>query len=187
MRALGRAVGVTAPTLYDYFANKEAVLDALYVEGAELLHRLMSEAVAATRPGRERLRAIGAAYRTFAIANRDLFHLIFGQVDAAYRPGEDQRAHATKLFDLLVGVVREAMALGDLRSDDPAAVGEAAWAMVHGFVTLEVNGLMGGGAPGEADEAFARDLGFLFDGLQPNLDGHPSGGGSSPRSSQAVS
>src|SRR5262245_29540883 len=32
MRALGRAVGVTAPTLYDYFPSKEAVLDALFIQ-----------------------------------------------------------------------------------------------------------------------------------------------------------
>src|SRR5215211_8505822 len=88
MRALGRAVGVTAPTLYDYFPAKEAVLDALHVEGANRLRTELLTAVANTMPGRERLRAFGEAYRRFAVENPDLYLLIFGRADASYQPGE---------------------------------------------------------------------------------------------------
>jgi AcrR family transcriptional regulator len=44
---IGEAAGVTGPALYRHFANKQAILDALVVEGME---RLMKSAQAATRP-----------------------------------------------------------------------------------------------------------------------------------------
>jgi len=68
MRALGREVGVTAPTLYDYFPSKEALLDALFAQGVERLVASFEEVIARTDPGRERLLELGRAYRVFAVA-----------------------------------------------------------------------------------------------------------------------
>src|SRR5690348_5253093 len=115
MRALGRAVGVTAPTLYDYFSSKEDVLDALYRQGAERLHEVFAEAVAASEPGLDRWRAILRGYRRFALANPELYLLMFGRVDASYRPGEAETQCALANFEAVVNVVREAIAKGDLR------------------------------------------------------------------------
>src|SRR5687768_2474900 len=77
MRSLASAVGVHAPTLYDYFENKDAVLNALFFTGVDRLHALFEQAILANPPGRLRLRAIGAAYRAFALSDPDLFQLIF--------------------------------------------------------------------------------------------------------------
>jgi AcrR family transcriptional regulator len=173
MRALGRAVGVTAPTLYDYFRAKEAVLNALYCEGADRLHAELLAAVAITTPGRDRLAAFGVAYRRFAIENPDLYLLIFGRADASYHPGEAERLCAESNFELLVAAVREAIDHGELRDGDPIGMAHAAWFLAHGFVSLEIGGFMTEleskqpCAHGSLDAFFGDTMDHLIQGLRP--------------------
>ena len=167
MRALGRAVGVTAPTLYDYFPAKEAVLDALFVQGAQILTRAFDVAIDSSQPGRERLRAIAVAYRRFAIEHPDLYLLIFGRVDASYRPGELQLECAMNVGSRANQAVLEAMTIGDIREGDPFAVGNAIWVMAHGHVTLELGGFCDKYGEGAGEEMYQRNFEFLFQGLAP--------------------
>lgn len=167
MRALASAVGVHAPTIYDYFANKDAVLDALYLEGADRLHAAFAEAIAAFPPGRARLQALGRAYRRFARSDPDLFQLIFGRVAASYRPSEAVVPRAAELFSVLLHEVQEAMDAGELRLADPAEVALATWSMAHGFVTLEVNGYLEKCQPLPTDVLYQRCLDVLYEGIHP--------------------
>ncbi len=167
MRALGRAVGVTAPTLYDYFPSKEAVLDALYIKGTQLLTKAFDEAIAASRPGRERLRALVIAYRRFALDHPDLYFLVFGRVDASYRPGELQLECAMNCGGQARLAVHEAMDVGDIRRGDPDAVADAIWVMAHGHVTLELSGFCDKFGEGAGEQMYRRNFEILFEGLAP--------------------
>jgi AcrR family transcriptional regulator len=167
MRALGRAVGVTAPTLYDYFPSKEAVLDALFIQGTQLLGRAFDDAIAATPPGQERLRAIAIAYRQFALDHPDLYFLIFGRVDASYRPGELQLECAMNIGSKANLAVLEAMTIGDLRPGDPGAVGNAIWVMAHGHITLELSGYCDKHGDGAGEHLYRQNFEILFHGLAP--------------------
>lgn len=169
MRALGQAVGVTAPTLYDYFPAKEAVLDALYQEGAERLYAEIEAAIEQTAPGLAQLRAIGIAYRAFALAHPDLYLLLFGRVDASYRPGDEQLQCGFGVYELVVRAHQAAMACGALKPGDPTATAFAAWTLAHGTISLEINGMATkcGNASGVADPAAAYRANFelLLQGL----------------------
>ncbi|MGH2535012.1 MAG: TetR/AcrR family transcriptional regulator [Thermomicrobiales bacterium] len=167
MRALGRAVGVTAPTLYDYFASKEAVLDALHAEGVLLLTDAFQSAIARGEPGMARLLAIGEAYRRFALDHPDFFRLIFGHLDAAYKPGDKQIDHGSRIFDLVVDVVQEAMDRGELAPGDPRIAALTIWALGHGCVMLEMLGMSQKCAPaGEVDSIYEHAFRRLFAGMQ---------------------
>jgi AcrR family transcriptional regulator len=166
MRALGRAAGITAPTIYDYFPAKEAVLDALFAEGVDKLAEFLGGAAAAVEPGLPRVYAVGSAYRLFAINNPDLFLLLFGGVDPGYRPSESAVSRLMKVSDLAAEVVREAMDLGDLRSASAHEVSDSLWVMAHGCVMLEMN-CFGWKFDAPAGEAFyLRNLGKLIEGLK---------------------
>ncbi|MER3436515.1 MAG: hypothetical protein C4346_02195 [Chloroflexota bacterium] len=167
MRTLASAVGVHAPTLYAYFASKDAVLDALYLEGAERLHTAFQEANEASPPGRARLQALAKAYRDFARSDPDLFQLIFGRVEAAYRPSEAVVPRAAALFGVLLEEVKAAIAIGELREADPVEVAIATWSMAQGFVTLEVNGFLAKCQPLPTDILYQRCLDLLYVGIQP--------------------
>ena len=178
MRALGRAVGVTAPTLYDYFPSKEAVLDALFLQGTQILSEAMGNAIAATPPGRERLWAIAVAYRQFAITHPDLYFLVFGRVDASYRPGDFQRECAMNIGGQARQAVRDAMAVGEIRSGDPDDVSNAIWVMAHGHVTLELSGFCDKLGDDAGEQMYRRNFEILFEGLAPDEGSGVRGQGS---------
>ena len=184
MRALGRAVGVTAPTLYDYFPSKEAVLDALYVQGTQILSKAMGDAIAATRPGRDRLREIAVAYRRFAIDHPDLYFLVFGRVDALYRPGDLQLECAINVGGQARQAVDDAMAVGEIRAADPDDVSNAIWTMAHGHVTLELSGFCDKFGDEAGEQIYQRNFEILFDGLAPvqTADGRRQTAEPDPRS-----
>lgn len=167
MRPLGRAVGVTAPTLYDYFSSKDAVLDALYVEGADRLCDAFDAAIAASRPGVDRLTAIGRAYRTFALDNPDLYFLMFGRADASYRPGEAEKARGYAVHEKLQEVVREAIEIGALRREDPDLICNAMWALAHGQITLEISGFVNDCEFGQGAYLYEKSWEYLYAGLAP--------------------
>lgn len=168
MRTLAQAVGVTAPTLYDYFPNKEGVLDALFVEGCDRLQLTLRQILASVDVGLPQLRQIAAAYRAFAHEEPDLFQLIFGRIDRQYRPADDVKARVKKLADLLVLAIVAAIEIGDVRPVDPEAACLAVWTSVHGFVTLEINGYLDDECETETrDTEFAACLEMLVEGLRP--------------------
>src|SRR6478735_1921968 len=57
LRALAKGVGVTAPALYEYFGNKDAILKALFVQGSEVMLTLIDRTIAEIPAGLPRLLA----------------------------------------------------------------------------------------------------------------------------------
>jgi AcrR family transcriptional regulator len=167
MRALGRAVGVTAPTLYDYFPSKEAVIDALFVQGTQLLTAAFERVHATTPSGRPRLLALADAYRRFALDHPDLYFLIFGRADAAYRPGPYEIECAQNIGAKADLMVQEAMAAGELAPGDPDLVANAIWAMCHGHITLELSGFCEQYGKDAGASLYQSNLELLFAGLAP--------------------
>jgi AcrR family transcriptional regulator len=165
MRGLAQAVGSSPATIYDYFESKDGVLDALFAVGTERLRDAFEEGFAANEPGIAQLRHIAMAYRAFAHDEPDLFQLIFGRVDRAYRPAVAVKAQAEVLFQMLMGAVKEATIAGHVRPISPDMAALSIWAAVHGFVTLEVHGFVDDCTPAEADFMFDESLRILFEGL----------------------
>jgi len=174
MRALGREVGVTAPTLYDYFPSKEAVVGALFLQGIALLHEAFDEAEATSQPGFERLRAIFFAYRRFGVEHPDLYQLMFGRIDPSFRPDEAAIERASTIPARACDAVEAAMDLGEIRRGDVGQIMNAIWVMAHGHVMLEINGF----CEKQAEEFSGVDLyrnnfWVLFTGMEPRPDGSP--------------
>jgi AcrR family transcriptional regulator len=169
LRAIARALGITAPAIYNYFPDRDALVTALIVDayadfgGAQL-------AAAAAVPGQDpagRLRATGRAYRAWALQYPERYHLIFGTPIPGYAaPVEKVMPVAARSLAALMGALEALRAQKRLRAlknleKDPAgramfeqwknAVGAQAdiqsapiavliWARVHGLVSLEISG-----------------------------------------------
>jgi AcrR family transcriptional regulator len=129
MRRLADALGMRAPSLYKHFPDKAAL-------EVELMQIGLQEAAAAlTPPPRtgNRLAALAAAYRRFALDHPHLYRLMTTRPLPRERlaPGVESAAAAPLMA--AVG--------GDL---DRA---RAVWGMVHGLVLLELDGRL----PRDAD------------------------------------
>lgn len=150
MRAVARAIGYSPAALYEYFTAKEDLEQSLYFEGAGGLEGRLQSTLASLPPAAtaaEALTALGHAYRAYALDQPELFRLIFfrrGPIAPAGRPGEDGSSGG---FDSLLNVITRGIENGEFVSVPPPVLALTAWSVVHGFVVLELSGVLGGGGP----------------------------------------
>lgn len=145
IRGIARRIGYSAPALYEYFAGKEAIAQALFVAGFRQLAAMMTE-VREPDPF-PRLRALGIAYRRFAMAHPQEYSLMFSRPIPEYRPSRDDLDVAATAFAPLQHTYAAGVAAGVFRPMDARAGATAAWAFMHGLVSLELAGM--GGPPPE--------------------------------------
>lgn len=175
MRTLARAVGVTAPTLYDYFPSKEAVLNGLYLEGVRALRVQYDDILRSTEDGLEAMAQMARGYRQFALTQRDIFLLIFGRVDAGYVPGEDELCECKALFDDVIAAMQRAMDQGLMAVTDPEVAAYFLWTTVHGAVMLEINKVVGSWDTETLRAMFEQNLQMLRLAFQPRSDSESAG------------
>ncbi|MCA9859101.1 MAG: TetR/AcrR family transcriptional regulator [Thermomicrobiales bacterium] len=139
LRAIAKAVGVTAPALYEYFDSKDAILRGLFVQGAELMLSLVDEQVASRPPGIETLREILHGYRQFARDEPDYFRLLFGTVDPALALTEVDYQPMQAIFERFAGLIAASIELGELQPLPVMTLSCALWALIHGAAMLETD------------------------------------------------
>jgi len=137
LRELARRVGVSAPSVYRHFPDKESLMTALAEDGLKRLGAGQHEAAAAAGGGEEGFAATGRAYVRFALANPALYRLIFtSPLIAAYRVQREERPEAMNF--LLANVAAQMGSDPESRETRTAAV--EAWALVHGLAMLMLDG-----------------------------------------------
>ena len=145
MRRLADAVGVSATALYAYFADKDAILEAIAeATFAEMLAVLERSQDAALTP-LERFRAGLRAYVAFGRARPDAYRLTFlAKMMEPAAPGRRKLDSieidaAGRSFAILERGVRELMGAGVFRPGNPLLVAEALWASLHGVTALLID------------------------------------------------
>lgn len=137
LRELARRVGVSAPSVYRHFPDKQALMTALAEEGLRRLGASQHEAAAAAGGGKAGFAATGRAYVRFALANPALYRLIFtSPLIAAYRASAADRPEA---FDFLLANAGAAVG-ADPESRAARVAAVEAWALVHGLAMLMLDG-----------------------------------------------
>ncbi len=145
IRGIARRIGYSAPALYEYFTGKEAIAEALFVAGFQQLATMM-EQIAQPDPI-ARLRDLGRAYRQFAIAHPQEYSLMFSRPIPEFQPSQADLDIATTAFAPLQHAFEEGIAAGVIRPMEARTGATAAWAYLHGLVSLELAGM--GGPPPE--------------------------------------
>jgi AcrR family transcriptional regulator len=141
LRAVARRIGISAPSIYRHFADRQAILLALAAGAfAELTTRLTDDTTAAGPDPVVRLRAGCAAYLDFAATRPQLYRIMFGGLwNAAegVRSEAVTEAEVTELgqdaLRLLTGSLAACVSAGVSTSTDPAADAVALWLGLHGL------------------------------------------------------
>ncbi len=167
MRAIADRIDYSAAGLYEYFAGKEEILNAVREEGMVQLGAAMG-AVDRSLPPLDYLREIGLAYIRFALANRDHFLLAFTQAPAPVPAAAPRKPSDTgeSPFRFVMQGVERALGEGILHARPGWGVLEmayAAWGLVHGLAMLRITSLYG--APLELDVADRAALTAFLRGL----------------------
>lgn len=155
IRAIARNLGYSPGALYEYFRDKDAIVNGLYFKGADGLGMVLERTMAGLGPEVdtiETMRALARAYRNHALANPELFRLGLTTVMCAddYDVDADDRSSQGG-YPILLEVVQRGQAEGVLIDLPAPMLAAAAWSIAHGFVSLELtNHLAGGERPGQA-------------------------------------
>jgi AcrR family transcriptional regulator len=118
LRAIARELGITAPAIYNYFPNRDALVTALIVDAFTSFGESLQvsiESLGSTDFG-GRLSALGMAYRQWSIDHPEQYQLIFGTPIPGYHaPAEVTQPAATRGLGALISVLTAALAHGKLR------------------------------------------------------------------------
>lgn len=134
IRSVAQRVGVTPPSIYLHFADKDALMDAVCARYFEKLNLEMQRAAAEHSSPVEVLRAQGRAYVRFATQNPELYRIA---TMGEWRSGRDiDTTLDSSAFKHLRATVQNLMDEGIYLPDDPTTVALELWSAAHGAVAM---------------------------------------------------
>jgi len=140
VRAVAAQAGIAPMGVYNRLGGKDGLVDALLIRGFD---RLRAAIAGGDEPDLlERLRASGLRYRSFALANRHFYAIMFEEAIPHLHISDEATEHAAGAFGELVRNVEMAAAAGAIVAPQPTEVAQQIWSTVHGAVALELKGLV---------------------------------------------
>jgi AcrR family transcriptional regulator len=136
IRAVANRVGVTPPSIYLHFADKEALLDAVCARYFERLDDELAAASEGIDDALERALTQGMAYVRFAVATPVLYRVAFGKPTSPGHPSKVDEVLAASAYSRFVDTITQ---LADEGLFDPADIGDIVvelWATAHGIASL---------------------------------------------------
>lgn len=146
LRAVARGAGITAPSIYAHFADRDAIIDAVVVEAFAQLSTTLHEATDDIAEPVTRLDAACRAYLRFAGEQPSRYRLLFdrpwhdtGEAITTFSRAEFEALPGTDTFGILVTCVADCVQAGRSTSIDPFADAAALWSGLHGYSTLHTS------------------------------------------------
>jgi AcrR family transcriptional regulator len=139
IRAVAEAVGVTPPSIYLHFADRNELIFAVCEEQFRHLSEAMQAAAIGISDPWTRIERKGRAYIEFGLSHPEQYRVLFtSRPDCTPERFMDERLLATTAFGHLIEDLEEARLAGLLREDagDTLIVACGLWMTVHGITSL---------------------------------------------------
>ncbi len=134
IRSVAERVGVTPPSIYLHFQDKDALLDAVCARYFEKLDEEMQRVSASQADTIDVLRAQGLAYVRFAIENPELYRIA---TMGEWKSNSDvDAALASSAFEHMCVTVETLMGEGMLPPGDATGIALELWSAAHGVAAL---------------------------------------------------
>jgi AcrR family transcriptional regulator len=132
-------VGVTAPSIYLHFSDKNELVFEVCRQEFEALHQHLAAALEGLDEPLDRMRAMGRAYIAFGERNPETYRVLFMHKADAGPPSEDLPDMLAKSgFGLLVAEVQRAVDDG-IMAGDVQLLAVQLWTAVHGVTSLLIS------------------------------------------------
>lgn len=139
LREVARRVGIAAPSIYEHFPSREAIVYAAIDDCYSQFRATLEQAINLESDPLGRLRAGCAAYLHFADQWPGQYRMLFSRHQhLADRPA-GRAVFRAEAFNLLVTAVRDCVSAGQIASDDPYDDAVIIWAALHGYATLRAS------------------------------------------------
>jgi len=137
MRKIADVIEYTAPIIYEYFANKEAILQELARQGYKLLFKQVQEAKSNHQSPAKQLEAMWLAYWNFAFAEKEMYQIMFG-VETSCCMMQKGCPEVAAYGNLFMETIKELM--GDDADTENAVCTKyyTLWSVVHGLISINI-------------------------------------------------
>jgi AcrR family transcriptional regulator len=140
IRAIAAAVGVTPPSIYLHFSDRNDLLFAVCERHWMQLEAAMNAAAGAATDPVERIRARGEAYVQFGIDHPEHYRiLMMSRPDQTPDRFTDERLAGTAGLGVVAADLQAAIAAGRLPPQEPMEAAVLLWMAVHGMVSLLIS------------------------------------------------
>jgi AcrR family transcriptional regulator len=139
LREVARRVGIAAPSIYEHFPNRDAIVYAVVDDCSSQLRTAIKQAVDSEHGPLDRLRAGCAAYLRFADQRPGQYRVLFSRYQHLADRRPDRAAIRAQALHLLVTALRECASAGQVSSDDPHGDAVIIWSALHGYATLRAS------------------------------------------------
>lgn len=168
MRKIADQIEYSPTTIYHYFANKEAVVRELLLEGNALflqaLQQRQEEAEAAGLNALDKLKAVSDAYVRFGMANPEYYSILFISNLECLSLVSLIDSGRFKGFELLEAGLMAAMEAGSIIQGNESLIARSVWSMLHGLTSLLLNFELP--MTSSKDELISFTIDTFFRGLQ---------------------
>jgi AcrR family transcriptional regulator len=138
MRKIADVIEYTAPIIYEYFANKDAILMELTRKGYLILSKNMEEAKDNYRLPEEQLEAMWLAYWNFAFDNKELYQVMFGVQMNCCCELVKSMPEAQRPTTLVSEAIMQLMNIKDINDEMICTKYYTFWSVVHGLVSINL-------------------------------------------------
>ncbi|HEX2995618.1 MAG TPA: TetR/AcrR family transcriptional regulator [Anaerolineales bacterium] len=187
LREIARRMGVSTPALYRYYPDRDALVTALIIDAfasfAEWLESERDKILPDDHAGR--FRALGMAYRQWAITYPQRYNLIFVTPIPGYRIPPEAETVGQRAFMVVVDILASAYAAGKLRISaefiklpkamlgylksmfkersipyppEVFCLAIVAWNQIHGAISLELHGILDSMLNGHKEAFFEHQI-----------------------------
>lgn len=132
-----RRVGVTAPVLYQHFADKDTLFVAVHARRMNDFRETLRRAAKKTDPPLAALDKRGRAYIRYATTKPDAYVALFMTPSSLGKDVfQDPAMRDLTAYDDLVANVQACMDAGEIPAGDADLAARVVWAQVHGLAAL---------------------------------------------------
>jgi AcrR family transcriptional regulator len=141
LRKLAQDANVTTMATYHHFANKEALLVQIAVNGFDQLASMMTANLSDKATPAENVKSLMRGYFKFALENTAVYHLMFGQEIQGKPFIPEFKEASRRSFYLMANSLKKHLE-ADGHEVDVDAVGISFWGTLHGLVCLVSDGTL---------------------------------------------
>jgi AcrR family transcriptional regulator len=153
LHKLAAALGVKAPSLYRYFASKTDLLRDVNRLTTQRMMEMMEQA-SGSGDARARMMAMAKACRDFGHANPRTYRLAFTNTSPELRQNDSAlEERVIAIQQVIAEISGPEHSLAALRG---------AWALIHGFIMIELSGQFQRG--GDVEAAFFQSMAAYLEG-----------------------
>ena len=139
IRKIAEAIEYSVPVIYDYFANKEAILLELTKQGFQILNAELVKAKKRSTNPEKQIEAMAYSYWEFAFDHKAYYQVMYG-LGIPSCETVNQIGELSTFIELILQPIKDLIAASKNPDVDAFLKLHTFWSMLHGLISINMMG-----------------------------------------------